>query len=124
MFDGPEPRIVTMAFMDGTGHTSLGWDESDAEWIIPMIRRKLAQGYTFWIIDVDNNQRLKLERIEDLGDRRLLVMESPEAKELLEQGKIGLVVNEPEQVAHQRRSRDPAEIARNHTVAHRGLQGG
>lgn len=117
-----QTEVFTMAIMDGTGHTSFGWDASDSDWVIPMIRRKMAEGYVFWIIEHD--RQVRLERVEDLGEHRLVIINEPDAKELFERGKIGIVTDEPDEVTRRRRARSAEEIARNHTVAHRALTGG
>jgi hypothetical protein len=114
-----------MDLMDETGHTSLGWDASDDEWVLPMIRRKLAEGFTFWIVKRNPLREVQLERVEDLGDAaRHVIIRDAESRQLFEAGRIGLAAANDEPVETVRRATTAEEAVQHDTVAHRPLRGG
>lgn len=120
-------RTRTMRMMNNHGHTSFGWDEDDDEWVLPMIRRKMAEGYVFWVVrrpEPDRRlQEVRLRRIEDIGNTRHVIIRDDEARELFEQGHIGLVEDQ-ENVEVVRTAETAEEVVANDTVAHRPLRGG
>lgn len=118
-------RIRVMDLMDGGGHTSFGWDADDDEWVIPMIRQKMQQGFVFWIVKRNPLREIRLERAEDVGNTRHVIIRDEAARTLFEQGRIGLVTTEPEEnVQTVRRASTAEEVAANDTVAHRRLRSG
>lgn len=117
--------IRVMSMMDSSGDTSFGWDAADDEWVIPMIRAKMAAGYTFWIVERNPLREVRLERAEALGENRHVIIKDTAARELFEQGRIGLAsITEHGEAKTLRRARTPEEAAGNDTVAHRPLRGG
>jgi hypothetical protein len=118
-------RILRM--MDQQGHTSFGWDAEDDEWVLPMIRRKMDEGYVFWIVRRRPLREVELTRVEDIGENRHVIIRDQDARTLFEEGRIGLVqgdADEDEPVVTERRARTPEEVVANDTVAHRSLRGG
>ena len=67
---------------------------------------------------------MRLERVEDVGDSRHVIIRDEAARQLFEQGRIGLVRDEETDAQTVGRARTAREAARNDTVAHRGLRGG
>lgn len=115
--------IITTRFMDGSGHSSWGWDASDDVWVIPLIQQKMDEGYVFWIVEENPHREIQLRRVQDIGATRRVIIKDTKARELFEQGKIGIVTDKPEMTAI-RRAVNAQEAARNPTVAHRSLGGG
>jgi transposase len=130
MSDVLATTIRTMDIMDDRGHTTFGWDASDDAWVLPMIRQKMAQGYTFWIVRRDPLREVRLERLDDVREMRHVIIRDPVARELFEQGHIGLVTTDNDTVTDDadrvtmRRARTAEDAVSNDTVAHRGLRGG
>jgi hypothetical protein len=117
--------IRTMNLMDETGHTSFGWDAADDAWVLPMIRKKMAEGFVFWIVKRNPLREIRLERAEDVTDTRHVIIRDGDARKLFEEGRIGLAaVDDDDEIQTVRRARTPEEVASNDTVAHRGLRGG
>jgi hypothetical protein len=114
-----------MHIMDANGHTSLGWDAADDEWMLPLIRRKMAEGYVFWIVRRNPLREVRMERIEDIGETRHVIIRDAQSRELLEQGRIGLVtVDADDDLEVVGRASTAEEVAANDTVSHRPLRGG
>lgn len=111
----------SMMIMNGSGHSSFGWDAADDEWVLPMIRKKIAEGWIFR--HVTAGTMTVLERVEDIGDSRLIAIEDRDARELFEKGKIG-IVNETSDLQAGGRIRSAEEVVRSDTLAHRPLRGG
>jgi hypothetical protein len=117
-------RIRVHDYMNDAGHTSFGWDESDDEWVIPMIRAKMEQGFVFWIVKRNPLREIRLERVEDAGDRHVIIRDDA-ARTLFEQGRIGLVASDDEHDVRTERRATSAEDAASHdAVVHRRLRGG
>ena len=119
-----ETTTRVMHLMDETGHTSLGWDPSDDEWVLPMIRRKMAQGFTFWIVKRNPLREVQLERIEDLADARHVIIRDDDSRQLFESGRIGVIANDESDLDTVGRATTAEEVVRGETVAHRPLRGG
>lgn len=119
-------RVRVMDMMDEAGHTSFGWDASDDHWVLPMIRQKMADGYTFWIVRRNPLREVRLDRAEEARDAgRHVIIRDDVARELFEQGRIGLVSAEDgDQAETVRRARTAEEVVENDTLAHRPLRGG
>lgn len=115
-------RVIHM--MDESGHTSLGWDPQDDEWILPVIRKKMADGYAFWIVRRDPLREVLLERVEDLGETRHVIIRDEDSRDLFEKGRIGIVTADDEMLETVGRATTAEEVVRNETVAHRPLRGG
>jgi hypothetical protein len=118
-------RVRVHDYMDGDGHTSFGWDETDDEWVIPMIRRKMAQGFVFWIVKRNPLREIRLERVADIGDSRHVIIRDEAARTLFEQGRIALASDDDENdVVRLHRAESAEEAASHDAVAHRRLAGG
>lgn len=117
-------EVRIMRIMGRSGHLSIGWDEEDDRWMLPLIRKKMDEGYVFWIIRRRPLREVRLERIEDIGQNRNILVLDDTARELFEQGRIGLVSDIDEDDVVERRARTAEEVVANDTVAHRPLRGG
>lgn len=113
-----------MQVMDQHGHTSFGWDAEDDQWVLPMIRRKIDEGYVFWIVQRRPLREVQLTSIEDIGENRHVIIRDDSARVLFEQGRIGLAQDDDTEVETIRRARTAEEVVANDTVAHRGMRGG
>ncbi len=117
-----QPRVMDL--MDESGHTSFGWDPADDAWVLPMIRRKMTEGYVFWIVKRDPLREVQLHRVDDLGDNRHVIIRDEASRQLFESGRIGLAAANDEPVETVRRAETADEVVQNDTVAHRPLRGG
>ena len=123
----PDLNAITrrvMQIMDERGHTSLGWDAEDDAWVLPMIRRKMDEGYVFWIVQRRPLREVQLTRVEDIGDNRHVIVRDSEARTLFEQGRIGVAQDDEAEIETVRRAQTAEEAVANDTVAHRGMRGG
>jgi hypothetical protein len=117
--------IRIMDVMDDAGHTSFGWDAEDDEWVLPMIREKMRQGYVFWIVRRNPLREIRLEAVSDLRDNRHVIIRDDAARNLFEQGRIGIVADGGDDASEPvRRARSGEDAVENDTVVHRGLRGG
>lgn len=117
-----ERSIRIMWLADNRGHTTWGWDEEHDPWVLPLIRKKMDEGYVFWIVRRNPLREVQLQRIEDIGhDRTVVIMGDELSRELFEQGRIGLITDHGEDLETVRPARTPEEAVANDTVAHRPL---
>jgi hypothetical protein len=84
----------------------------------------MEQGYVFWVVRRNPLREVRLERVEDVGDNRHIIIRDAASRTLFEQGHIALVSADEGDAQTVRRARTPEEVAANDTVAHRGLRGG
>ena len=125
MSDVLDRPIRIMYTMDRGGHTSFGWDAEDDDWVLPMIQKKMDEGYVFWIIERRPLREVELRRIQDIGNNRHLFVHDDASRELFEQGHIGLIEDDPRHDIHTVRPADNArEAVANDTLAHRPHTGG
>lgn len=117
-------HIRVMDIMNGEGHSSFGWDERDDEWVIPMIQKKMDEGFVFWIVQRDPLREVQLQRVEDVRNIRNVIIKDGDSRILFEQGRIGLVAEDQSEVVRLRRARSAADAASNDTLAHRRPGGG
>lgn len=114
-----------MHLMNESGHTSFGWDPEDDQWVLPMIRLKMAAGFTFWIVRRNPLREVELKRIEELGDVRNVIIKDQASRELFEAGRIGIATSGDEaELRVSRRAATAEEAVREETVVHRPLRGG
>jgi hypothetical protein len=118
-------NIRTLRFMNGQGHTSFGWDPEDDQWVLPMIREKMRQGFVFWIVRRARPERrleeVRLDRIEDIGDTRNVIIRDDASRQLFEQGHIGLVSDTNDEIEVEGPARTPEAVVANDTIAHRAF---
>ena len=120
-----DQTIRIMHAMDAAGHTSLGWDAADDEWVLPLIRRKMAEGYVFWIVRRNPLREVRLERMEDIGETRHVIIRDADSRELFEQGRIGLVsVDTEDDLQVIGPARTAEEAVANDTIRHRPFRAG
>jgi hypothetical protein len=124
-----QPR--TFSFLSGDGDNVYGWDAADNDWVIPMIQKKLDEGYTFWIVRRSLNPRArpsKLRTAADARDLRSVIIKDPDARQLFEQGRIGIVARpvdgREDEFRLERRAESAEDVAANDSVAHRAHRGG
>ena len=60
-----------LTFLNMSGDVTIAWDESNREQIIELVRRKMAQGYSFFVltprvIPVLGNKKVKLKKESQL----------------------------------------------------------
>ena len=120
----------TMTLMNQTGDITIGWGEDNDTAMRAMVEQKLAEGYTFFL--VQGEQQVKLRTITDLGEARQVVMADRDAETLFAAGKVGLVervggmINAAADrvIDTIRRAKTVEEIVRGDTVAMRPMRGG
>lgn len=117
-------RVRVLRFMDGQGHTSFGWDPEDDHWVLPMIREKMEQGYVFWVVrrpePLRRLQEVQLERVEDIGETRNIIIRDDASRRLFEQGRIALFSDsDDEDLERVRRATSAEDVVANDTIASR-----
>ena len=120
--------IRTLSFLTGDGDTTYGWTADDDAWIIPMIQKKMDEGYVFWIVKRNPLREARLRTADEAKETRSVVIKDADARQLFEQGRIGIVAQpvgeRQEEMVRERRARNAQEAATNDTVAHRQARGG
>jgi hypothetical protein len=126
-------RSLTM--LDQTGDTTLIWDETSDEAVIPVIEKKLAEGLTFFMLEpvaggLVAPKRIPLTDVAQVRERRALAMADKDFAALVGLGQITVVKtddageNAPTRRGRTKISKDPKEIASGQSVASRRPRGG
>lgn len=109
------------------GDITLGWDTDQVEMMTEIITRKMAEGFTFFVLD-DDGRQLRMRSIDDLKGRMSVIIGDKEAELLIKQGKIGIVdvsdMIEDQPTPKARRAKSAREAATGHAVATRRMGGG
>lgn len=123
-----QQRVIrTLSFLTGDGDNTYGWEPDDDAWVIPMIQRKMDEGYVFWIIRRNPIRELKLRTADEAKFTRSIIIKDNDARILFEQGRIGLVASgvvDRGDMIREGRARTAEEAVANDTVAHRPSRGG
>lgn len=120
--------LRTLSFLTGDGDTTYGWTAADDAWVIPMIQKKMDEGYVFWIVRHNPLREARLRTAAEAADSRSVIIKDADARQLFEQGRIG-IVSQPvrdrqDQTTRERRAVTAEEAASSDTVAHRPARGG
>lgn len=126
------PRLRTTEWLGPHGHVSFGWEEQNDEWILPMIKQKMAEGYVFWIVERNNfanmgvfEHEVQIKDIGEIGKLRRVLMHDDDARKLMETGKIKLTKEFGESDYKAVKRADTAEeVVGKSSIAHRRAQGG
>lgn len=118
------PPIHTLSFLTGDGDNTYGWEATEDEWVIPMIQKKMDEGYVFWVVRRHPRGEVRLRRAQDALPAREVIVKDDDARILFEQGRIGIVSQPPTEAERERRATSAADAAANDTVAHRQPRGG
>ena len=124
----PLSEVRTLSFLTGDGDLTFGWEANDDRWVIPMIQKKMDEGYVFWIIRRNPMREVKVRTAQEAEETRNIIIKDADARILFEQGRIGLVRNtvagRDAELIRERRARSAEDAARSDTVAHRPARGG
>lgn len=120
-------RACTM--LNQAGDTTIVWTEDRDDEMVEIIRKKMAEGVTFFTIEprffgLLPSKRTKLARAEDAVDKRALAIPDEDFAAFVAAGH-GQAVKTPEaSVSGTRLSRDPETVAKSQSVGVRQLKGG
>jgi hypothetical protein len=110
--------------MGPEGDTSFQWDATDDNWVLPMIRQKMEEGYTFWVIKRNPLREEEADSADDIGDARTVIIRDTDARRLFEQGHIRMMRPGDRPVEATTRARNAEQAVAADTVAHAPLRGG
>lgn len=120
--------IKTLAFLTGDGDNRYGWDQRDDSWVIPMFQKVIDDGYDLWVVKYEPTREVKLRRISEALPSRKVVIKSEHARQLFEQGRIGMVARPvtgtDDEYTIERRARSARDAAENDVIATRQPAGG
>lgn len=121
--------IRATTILNETGDTTIVWtDDRDAE-MEEIIRRKMSEGVTFFIIEPRfmgflPPKRTKLDDASKANQHRALSIPDADFAKFVESGSGEAVSTPRESVRGSRVSRDASEVARSESVGTRPLRGG
>jgi hypothetical protein len=128
----PEPteRLVrTMSLMDGSGDTTIAWDDDQDDMLREFIAKKMAEGWSFFIVKprlggLIAPKRTKLKSIDDLKETdRAVSVGDADFRKLLASG-VDLARRPPGALETIKRAESAAEAASASTIAVRPRAGG
>lgn len=127
---GDKKNIVgTMTLFNETGDITIAWDDSNTDLIKEKIKKKLEEGYTFFIVKkrffgiFETKEKLIDAGVLKKGDK--ILVKDKEIEELFSKGAVGLINNKENiEFETDRRTANVNEIIENDTIALRPLRGG
>ena len=117
-------------FLDMSGDTTLAWDETADEKMLDLIKRKMEEGVTFWLIELRLGgilppKKTKLTDINKIGDKRAVSLLDEDFIKVLDTGHAELTtVDSNEETKVVRKAKSAEEVASGKSVATRPLKGG
>jgi hypothetical protein len=118
-----------MTLLNEQGDTTLVWEEEQDDEMIEIIRRKMAEGITFFTIEprflgILPPKRTKITDAEQARDKRAVAIPDADFRRFVETG-AGTTVKTPEDaVRGATLERDPEKVAKGQSVGVRQMRGG
>lgn len=122
------PRALTI--MNDTGDTTITWTEDNDARMEELIKKKMAEGYRFFIVEprmggiVPPDTSKKLKTFSAAKKNRALSMKDDEFEKMVLEGNASFVKTPAAKVKTTRKSTDAKEIAKSESVATRAMSGG
>lgn len=120
--------MPSITFLDGSGDTTISWDDSVDQEMVAAIDRLMKRGYVFFIVDRLHDNKVTVRRevtkLDQLGKRSVVVTDDALA-EMFDQGRIKAANGtRSSTVATVGMATTAAEAASADTVAVPRMQGG
>lgn len=124
--------MPSMTIFNGRGDLTIAWDEADDEAVTAMIEKKMAEGYTFFILEprlggMAAPAKIPLKRVSDALHQRAVALRlsdgDREIAGLIESGKAEPVAT-PSAIRTKRKATSAKEAAASETVGVRPKRGG
>jgi hypothetical protein len=121
-------ETCALTFLDETGDTTICWDEDTAATMVPIIERKMAEGYKFYIIKpvpLTKMTRLgKAKNIAEVSKAGSVVIKDAELEQLFLGGKIATTRGTNDNIDAVRKATSANDVATNQSVGVRAQRGG
>lgn len=123
----------SLTLLDKSGDTTLIWDETSDDAVLPVIEKKLSEGVTFFMLEpvaggLAPPKRTALTDIAQVREKRALAMADKDFAALVGLGDVTVVKTEGEKAPARRPrariSKDAKEIATGQSVATQRPRGG
>jgi hypothetical protein len=132
LIDLEPPHSRSLTFLNNSGHSALTWSPKVDEVMREVIKRKLKEGWAFWILKPRAlgflpDRKIKVRTLEQAMESRSLSMDDDDFARLITEGTVQLV-STPERpdgwTDGAVQSKDPADIAVSNAIGVRNLSGG
>ena len=123
------PEIRATTILNQRGDTTIVWTEDRDEEMVEIIRKKMAEGVTFFVIEprffgMLPPKKTKLRAAEDALEKRALAIPDEDFLRFVESG-AGQAVKTPDaRVTGARVERDPKKVAATQSVGVKQMKGG
>jgi hypothetical protein len=112
-----------MTLLNGSGDVTLTWEESSDQAMRDFVARKMAAGFTFFIVEGGRDVRVK--DVAEVGDRKSVVLSDAEAQRLFDEDIVEVAEMESRgEFRTSGRARTPEEAVAHDTVVARQIVGG
>lgn len=116
-------RSLTM--LNESGDTTIAWTEDLDDEIEGIIRKKMEEGITFFIVQREHGTRMELKDASDAKKHRALAIPDDDLRKFVDGGATATVTPTPrEKITDSRVSRDPKEVAKSTSVGVKQRKGG
>jgi hypothetical protein len=118
-----KPMTRSMTMLNECGDTTVSWTEDLDDMIESIIKKKMSEGITFFIIEREHGTRTKLLKPKDARKHRALAIPDEDLRKFVESGAEADATPE-EPISKSRVSRDSKEIAKSQSVGVKQRRGG
>lgn len=119
-----------LTFLNETGDTTIMWEADNDERMQAIIEKKMAEGFTFSIIEprmggiVPPDASKPLKKFKDATKHRALSMRDEDFERMVADGAADLVKTPAQPVKTVRKAKNAGEVAKAESVAVRPARGG
>lgn len=117
----------TITFLNQSGDITIEWDEARDDQMRAVIRKKMDEGVTFFIVkEIDNREWVsKIRDINEISDSKVRIYDA-DLEKMFSENSNGLRVTRHEiaEIDTVKKAETPDEVVQNNSVAVRPLRGG
>lgn len=124
---GDAVRALTL--LNESGDTTIVWTEDQDDQMVEIIRKKMAEGIAFFVIEprffgMLPPKKTSLKTPEQATEKRALSIRDEDLIAFVSGGGGDFVKTPPEKVVGSKREKDPEKVAKSQSIGVKPMQGG
>lgn len=121
--------IRAMTLLNESGDTTVVWTEEQDDQMVEIIRKKMAEGITFYVVEprffgILPPKKTPLVKAEQATEKRALAIRDEDLIRFVSDGGGQFVKTPAEKVSGTKREKDPEKVAKSQSVGIRPMAGG
>ena len=121
----------SLSLLDGTGDTTVTWDEDTDEKMLGIIEERMKQGFVFYILKpvkflkINSFRKTKAKSIDEVKEAGSVIIKDDDLAKLFVSGDIGVAKTPTDdQMQNMRRAANANDVVENQSVGVRPAKGG